>query len=432
VFKLKSCSPLYSLVLVSLPRVDVVVYNIGELVTFAGGPLGRVSLDRVYVLRDAGVAIRDGVFVAVGRSGDVRFRFDGFMVDAGGLMASPGLVDPHTHLVFAGSREDEFELKLSGVSYSEILARGGGIYRTVRATRASGFEELLSRALRVLSLMLDHGTTVVEVKSGYALDLEGEVRMLEVARRLGEVSPALVIPTLLAHVPPLEYKGRVSDYARWFAETLVPEVSRRGLAVYVDVFCDRGAFDAAESRLILEAGLKHGLRARMHADQLSYIGCSRLAGELELDSLDHLERMPGENARVLAERGVTATLLPTSIMAMMDPARPPVAKLREAGATIAIGSDYNPNNMTPLQQTAMDIAPYILQLTPLEALAAATINAAKSLNIHDRVGAVKEGYRADLVVWDMENYKWIGYTWGYNKTLVVVAGGRIVKKKDLR
>ncbi len=411
-----------------LPRVDVVVYNIGELVTFSGGPLGRVSVDRAFILRDAGVAIKDGVFVAVGRSGDVRFRFDGVMVDAGGFMASPGLVDPHTHLVFAGSREDEFELKLSGVSYSEILARGGGIYRTVRATRASSLEELFSRASRILDLMLDHGTTVVEVKSGYALDLDGEVKMLEVARMLSERSPALIIPTLLAHVPPLEYRDRASDYARWFANTVIPEVSRRRLAVYIDVFCDRGAFNVEDSKLIIEAGLKHGLRARMHADQLSYIGCSKLAGELELDSLDHLERMPGENAWILAERGVTATLLPTSIMAMMDPARPPVEKLREAGVAIAIGSDYNPNNMTPLQQTAMDIAPYILQLTPLEALAAATINAAKSLNIHDRVGAVKEGYRADLVIWGIESYKWIGYTWGYNKTLTVIAGGKIVKK----
>ena len=412
-----------------MPKVDVVVYNIGELITFAGGPLERVSADKAFIVRDAGVAIKDGVFVSVGRSGDIRFRFDGVMVDAGGLMASPGLVDPHTHLIFAGSREDEFELKLSGVSYSEILARGGGIYRTVRATRASSFEELLSRASRILDLMLAHGTTVVEVKSGYALDLEGEVRILEVARRLARVSPALVVPTLLAHVPLLEYRDRVSEYARWFAETVVAEVSRRGLASYIDVFCDRGAFSVEDSKIILEAGLKHGLRARMHADQLSYIGCSKLAGELELDSLDHLERMPSVNARILAERGVTATLLPTSIIAMMDPAKPPVGELRESGVVVAIGSDYNPNNMTPLQQTAMDIAPYILQLTPLEALAAATINAAKSLNIHDRVGAVKEGYRADLVVWDMESYKWIGYTWGYNKALTVIAGGSIVKNR---
>ena len=410
-----------------MPRADIVVYNIGELVTFAGGPLARVSVDRAYVLRDAGVAIRDGVFVAVGRSSDVRFRFEGLHVDAGGFMASPGLVDPHTHLVFAGSREDEFELKLSGVSYSEILARGGGIYRTVRATRAASFEELLSRASRVLKLMLDHGTTVVEVKSGYGLDLEGELKMLEVAVKLGEKLPAAVIPTLLAHVPPAEYRGRSFEYARWFAETVVPEAARRRLAVYIDVFCDRGAFGVEESKLILEAGLREGLRARMHADQLSYIGCSRLAGELPIDSLDHLEKMPGENAAILAGRGVVATLLPTSMMAMMDPSKPPVEELRKAGVVIALGSDYNPNNMTPLQQTAMDISTYTLGLTPLEALAAATINAAKSLNIHDRAGAVKEGYRADLVVWEVENYKWIGYTWGYNKALTVIAGGKLVK-----
>ncbi|MFN4046192.1 MAG: amidohydrolase family protein, partial [Acidilobaceae archaeon] len=261
------------------------------------------------------------------------------------------------------------------------------------------------------------------------LSLEGELKSLKVAKALGEASKITVIPTLLAHVPPREYREYSLEYAKHFAEVIVPAVSREGLAVYVDVFCDRGAFNVEESRIILEAGLKHGLRARMHADQLAYIGCSKLAAELPIDSLDHLEKMPEENARILADRGVTAVLTPTSIMAMMELKKTPVEALRKAGVIIAIASDYNPNNMTPLQQTAMDIAPYILNLTPLEALAAATINAAKSLNIHHKLGSIKEGYRADIVLWELENYRWIGYTWGYNKALAVVKDGTIVYEK---
>ncbi len=410
-------------------KADLIIYNIGELVTFHNGPLARVSEDNAVIIRDAGVAVRDGVIVAVGKSRDVKSRFEGEALNAQGLLATPGLVDPHTHLVFAGSREDEFNLKLQGVSYSEILARGGGIYRTVKATLEASFEDLLSKAIETASLMLNHGTTTVEVKSGYALSLEGELKMLKVAKALGEASSITVIPTLLAHVPPREYRESSFEYARYFAEVIVPTVSKENLAAYIDVFCDRGAFNVDESRIIIEAGLKHGLKARMHADQLAYIGCSKLAEELPIDSLDHLEKMPEENARILAERGVTAVLTPTSIMAMMEPKKPPVEALRKAGVVIAIASDYNPNNMTPLQQTAMDIAPYILNLTPLEALAAATINAARSLNIHHKLGSISEGYKADIVLWDLENYKWIGYTWGYNKALLVVKDGKIVRGK---
>ncbi|MDM7275498.1 MAG: imidazolonepropionase [Thermoprotei archaeon] len=410
-------------------KADLIIYNIGELVSFRNGPLARVSEDNAVIVRDAGIAVRGGVIVAVGRSGEIRSRFEGETLDAQGLLATPGLVDPHTHLVFAGSREDEFNLKLQGVSYSEILARGGGIYRTVKATLEAGFNDLLSRAAKAASLMLSHGTTTVEVKSGYALSLEGELKMLKVVKALGEASKITVIPTLLAHVPPREYRESSLEYARHFAEIMVPAVSREKLAVYVDVFCDRGAFNVEESRIIIEAGLKHGLRARMHADQLAYIGCSKLAAELPIDSLDHLEKMPEENARILAEKGVTAVLTPTSIMAMMELKKPPIEALRKAGVTIAVASDYNPNNMTPLQQTAMDIAPYILNLTPLEALAAATVNAAKSLNMHHKLGSISEGYRADIVLWELENYKWIGYMWGYNKALAVLKDGIIVHEK---
>lgn len=411
-------------------KADIVIYNIGQLVTFMEGPLARVSEDNAVIVRDAGVAIRDGKIVAVGRSSDIKSRFEGSKINADKRLVTPGLIDPHTHLVFYGSREDEFEDKLRGVSYSEILARGGGIYRTVTATREANVNDLLKRVLSVARLMLSHGTTTIEVKSGYALDLEGEAKMLYVARKLEELLPLKVIPTLLAHVPPLVYKENIQEYVNYFTNAIIPEIANRKLALYIDVFCDKGAFSLNDSKIILEAGLRAGLRARIHADQIEYIGCSKLVEKLNLDSLDHLEKMPEENSRLIAERGAVATLLPTSIMSMLEQSRPPVRALREAKTIIAIGSDYNPNNMTPLQQTVIDISPYILGLTPLEALAAATINAAKSLNISHKVGAIKENYTADIIIWEIENYKWLGYTWGYNKVLKVIAKGRIAYSRE--
>jgi imidazolonepropionase len=404
-----------------VPRADLVIYNIGELVTFAGGPTAKPTAERAGILREAAVAVRAGRIVDIGPSSIVRARYTASVwVDAGGRLATPGLVDMHTHPLFAGSREDEFEAKLSGVSYSEILARGGGIYRTIRATRSASREELLRLLVERLYKMLWGGTTIVEAKTGYALDPRLELEHLRIILEASRLTPQLVVPTLLAHVPPREEdrRGYIEDFKR-----AIGEAARLGLARYFDVFCDRGAFTPEESRELLEAAHEAGLRLRMHADQLEYLGCSRLVADLPLDSVDHLEVMPPENASILASRGAVAGLLPTSIMAMMQQVRPPVEALRRAGVPLALGSDYNPNNMTPLVQTALQVAPYVLGLTPLEALAAATVNAAASLRLSEVAGRVARGCRADLVVWDAENYRWLGYEWGYNLALHVVAGG---------
>lgn len=408
-----------------MPKADLIIYNIGELVTFSKGPLRRVTPENAVILRDAGVAIRNGRIVEVGSSAGIIAKYEGLAIDAGGRLVTPGLIDSHTHLIFGGSREDEFELKLSGVPYEEILRRGGGIYRTVKATRNASDEELVARVVEVLDFMLEHGTTVVEAKSGYGLGMKEELRLLSLIKTLDEIHPIKVIPTLLAHVIPEEFKDRRQDYVDMFAEKLIPKVSREGLAVYVDVFCDKGVFTPEETRKILLAGLRHGLRARLHADEIDYIGCSKLVFDIEVDAVDHLEKTPPENASLLAEKGVVAGLLPTSIMALFTDARPPVDAFRRAGVYMAVASDFNPNNMTPHVQLAMDVSTYILGLTPLEALAGATVNAAKSLGLESEYGRITPGYKADLVIWDVENYKWIGYAWGFNKVLAVVINGRI-------
>ncbi len=366
--------------------------------------------------------------VEVGPSGLLRARYEARVeVDAGGRLVTPGLVDPHTHAVFAGSREFELEMKVAGASYEEILAAGGGIYRTVEETRRTPPGELARLAAERLRVMLSQGTTLVEVKTGYGLLPEYELAMLDaiaLLRRWREPLPT-VVATLLAHVPPREVPR--GEYVRVFAERLVPEAARHPARPrYVDVFCDRGAFTPGETRVILEAGLRAGMRLRLHAEELAYIGCSDLAGALPIDSLDHLEYLPPGNARLLAEKGAAATLLPTSMLAVFAEKRPPVEALREAGAPIALATDYNPNNMNPSLACTVDLSVYLLRLTPLEALAAATANAAYSLRLHGAHGSLSLGARGDLVVWDAPGYKWVGYEWGRDKALLVALAGEPV------
>jgi imidazolonepropionase len=409
-----------------MPKVDILIYNAGQVVTFPHKPLKKVSPETAGVREGFAIAIKNGKIIDMGPSSLLRSRYDcDTCINAEGRLVTPGLVDPHTHLIFAGSREDEFELKLMGYSYLEILKRGGGIYKTVRMTREAEVSELAEKARRTLKLMLSAGTTVVEIKSGYGLLPEHEIKILEAAKEAVRGLPIRSVNTLLAHVIPEEYKDDREKYLKIF-EDLIKEVAKRGLAKYIDVFCDKGAFTPEESLRILRRGIESGLRARMHADQLDYIGCSLLAEKVYLDSIDHLEKTPPENARILSLTGTVATFTPTSMLAMMEISKPRVIEeLKRLGVPIAVGSDYNPNNMTPLQQTAMDLSTYLLGLTPLEALAATTVNAAWSLRVEG--GQLLPDLVADVIVWDMENYRWIGYTWGYDKTLVVIVQGKIWK-----
>ncbi len=407
-------------------EVDILIYNIGQAVLLPKKPFRRVRPEEAGIKENYAIAIKNGKIVNLGPSDLLRSSLRcKTCINAGGRLVTPALVDPHTHLVFAGSREDEFELKLMGYSYSEILKKGGGIYKTVRLTREASLDELASNARKVLKLMMNGGTSVVEIKSGYGLLPDAEIKMLKASRKATEGLPIRTVRTLLAHVIPEEYKERREAYINLFIK-LINRVSEEKLVNYVDVFCDEGAFTPEESLRILRKGIEKGLRARMHADQLKYIGCSLLAEKVYLDSIDHLEKTPPENAKILAITGTVATFTPTSMMAMFEMERPKVVnELKREGVPIAVGSDYNPNNMTPLQQTAMDLSTYLIGLTPLEALAAATVNAAWSLRIEG--GQIFPGLPADIVIWDLESYRWIGYTWGYDKSLTVIIRGEVWK-----
>ncbi len=411
-------------------KVDTIIYNIGELVTFNNTHPGDIEEDKAGIIRDAAIAIHNGIILEVGYTDDILRRYQGEHVDVQGNLVTPGLIDTHTHMIFAGSREDEFEYKIRGLSYDEILARGGGIYRTVNATRQAKIEDLVSMGLKVLSEMIRHGSTVVEIKGGYGLDLDGELKIMEAAKLISMKTPVKIIPTMQAHVIPKEYEGNRRAYIGYYVNKMLSEASRRKLAVYSDVFCDKGAFTPSETRYILEKSLELGFRLRIHADQLSYIGCSKLAEYLPIDAMDHLDHLPPENAKIMAEKNVAAGLTPTSEFAMFSENLPPIRELKNRRIPLALGTDYNPNNMTPNIQFVMDLSTYKYRLTPLEALAGATINAAYSLRIHDMRGRIRKGYRADIVIWNIPSHKWIGYLWGVNKVEKVYISGKEIWRRD--
>ena len=411
---------------------DLLVHSASEVLTMAGGPAGPLrgkEQGAAGILRDGAVACGGGRILDVGPSDALRRRFAAREeIDAAGRAVLPGLVDAHTHLVFAGTREEEWERRCLGATYAEIAASGGGIASSVRAFRAAPDAAILASARALRRAALLHGTTTVEVKSGYGLSLEQEIRALEIARALDDRGD--VVPTFLgAHAVPPEYAGRTAEYARLVAEEMIPEVARRGLARFCDVFCEAAYFDAAQSRTILAAARRHGMGLRLHADELSACGGAELAAEMACASADHLLEATDAGIRALAAAGVVAVLLPgTSFflgMAKFAPAR----RMIEAGVPLALATDCNPgSSMTENLQQAIALGCVGLRLTAAEALVAATRNAAWSLGMGHEVGTLAPGMRADLVVLDVESHRLLPYHHGVNHAAVVVHHGEIVRR----
>ncbi|MFB6470083.1 MAG: imidazolonepropionase [Vulcanisaeta sp. AZ3] len=378
--------------------------------------------DDALIIENAGIAVNGENIVDVGPWSKISKEYEGSqIIDASNSLVTPGLIDPHTHLIFMGSREDELELKLQGVSYEKILRRGGGIYRTVNATAKASDEELKRLLIGRLIKAAMLGTTTIEVKNGYGIDPEQEIRLLRIINQAMVGSPIDVVPTYLVHVPPRDMDRNV------YIKSVMSMLDRvRSLAQFVDVFCDEGAFTVNETREIMRVAVNLGLRLRLHADEIMYIGCSDLVGEFKISSVDHLLNMPEKNAKLLAQSGSTATLLPVTILTLMTNKRPPIKALRETGVPIALGSDFSPNTWSLSMQYVMELATYLLGMTPLEALMASTVNAAHSLELKDR-GILQPGYLADIIVWDVPNYRWLSYELGRNKVLTVIKRGRILR-----
>jgi imidazolonepropionase len=377
-----------------------------DLVATCAGTTARCGAAQrdIGAVTDASIAGHDGRIVYVGPAATVRSAVTltpgARVIDARGCTVVPGFVDPHTHLVFAGDRRDELRLRLAGATYAEIAAAGGGIVKTVAATRAASEEELVAAARPRLAEMLAFGTTTAEAKSGYGLELEAECRSLRAIRRLANDQPIELTATFMgAHEVPVEYRGQRAEYVRAIIDEMLPAVAADGLAEWCDVFCEQGVFTPDESRAILDAGLRHGLKPRIHADELALSGGSRVAAEVGARSADHLIFVDDPHARGLAARGVVATLLPAAAFFLKLGRYAPARMLIDRGVAVALATDLNPGGgFTTSMPFVMTLACFGMNLTLEEALIGATLNAAASLDRADRIGSLEPGKQFDAVV----------------------------------
>jgi imidazolonepropionase len=369
--------------------------------------------DPVALLRNAAIGIQDGKIVRVGK----RTELAGFkakeVVPLGGALVTPGLVDCHTHLIFGGNRADEHAMRRAGKSYEEIARAGGGIASTVAKTRAASDEQLRAAARFRLDALAAGGCTTIEIKSGYALDVEGELRLLRVAKSLGG-GTVRIVPTLLAlHALPADQTDKRTHYVTTIAEKLIPAVAKEKLATSVDAFCETIAFTPDEVERVFKAAGAHGLRVRLHAEQLSNQNGAALAARYRALSADHLEHLDEAGARAMAAAGTVAVLLPGAFYALQDERKPPVAMLRKHKVPIAIATDCNPGTSPMLSPTlAMNMACTLFGLTPEEALLGMTVNAARALELASQVGSIAPGKAADLCVWPIESVAELGYWMG--------------------
>ena len=412
-------------------EVDLIIKNANELLTVAGGsrnPLLGTQMTELGIIEDGGLAVDNGRIVAVGKTESITRRCRGKeSFDAAGKVVMSGFVDCHTHLVFAGSREDEFEMRLRGTSYIEILRKGGGILKTVRETRKASKTELIENCKKKLKVMLNHGTTTVEAKSGYGLNVKDEIKCLEVMKILNEKQPVEVVPTFLgAHAIPQEYRDNVDEYVALIIEEMIPKIANRRLAEFCDVFCEKEVFSIEQSRKILLHGKKHGLMPKLHADEMTRLGGAELAAEIEATSAEHLLFASDKGLEMLAEKRVVAVLLPGAAFSLMSGRYADARKMIKLNVPVALGTDFNPSCWIENMQTIIALACYQMKMSPAEAIVATTINAAHALNRAKEVGSLEVGKKADILVLDIPSHKFLGYRHGVNLVEKVVKNGKFV------
>ncbi|MET3575065.1 imidazolonepropionase [Bhargavaea ullalensis] len=414
------------------------IKHAAQLATIAGGTAPRIKegMSDLGIIEDGSVWIEDGEIRAVGTTAELEERYgsragDAEIVDASGRLVTPGLIDPHTHVVYGGSREKEFEMRLEGATYMEIMNAGGGIHATARMTREATEEELFEQSWKRLDSFLSHGVTTVEGKSGYGMDLETELKQLRVMRELNERHPVDLVPTFMgAHAVPLDWKGREDEFVDLLIREMLPKVAEEKLAQFNDVFCEVGVYTPDQTRKILEAGKAHGLIPKIHADEIEPYGGAELAVEVGAISAEHLLKASDEGIRKMAEAGTIACLLPATALFLREEA----ARGRDmvdAGVPVAISTDCNPGSSPTTSMTlVMNLACISMRMTPAEALVAATLNAACAIGMERRVGSIEEGKQADLVMWDVRNYQELQYLFGANHVDKVWKKGETVVSKE--
>lgn len=415
----------------------LIIDNALELVTVEGDnrrPRRGESLDDIGLIKDGAVVIQNGIISDVGPRREVlasQDTRDAAVIDATGKLVMPGFVDPHTHSIFAGSREQELRWKIEGASYTDIADKGGGIVSTMKATREATHDELLALAKDRLDVMMRHGTTAVEIKSGYGLNVEDEIKMLEVARTLSEEHELDISSTFLgAHAIPPEFKDNVDGYVNQIIERMIPRVADDELADFCDVFCEEGYFDVDQSRNILKEGKTYGLVPKVHADELSDLGGAKLAAEVGAISADHLEKSSDDGIVEMAERNVVGVLLPgTSFSTNIGYAD--ARRMISLGLPVALATDFNPNCWTKSMQFMISLACFKMKMLPSEAIVASTINAAHAIGIAHSVGSLEPGKQGDAIILDIENHEQIPYRFASNHVETVIKRGAVVHSPNL-
>lgn len=416
-------------------KADLLIVNADELITLNGGsqkPRAGKQMRELGIIRKGGLAVEDGRIIAVGKASEVGKRFKAEnVISANGKIVLPGFVDPHTHLVFAGSREEEFLMRVEGASYMEILDAGGGILKTVRETRKASFEKLVDFGLKTLDVMLEHGTTTAEAKSGYGLTTKDELKILEAIRRLNQLHAVDTVPTFMgAHAIPPEYSNNPMEYVNLIIEEIIPKMTEKKLAEFCDVFYEKGVFSLEQSKRILVAGKNYGLRLKIHADELSMLGGAELAADVGAVSAEHLLFSSDGGVRAMVDKGVIAVLLPAAAFSLMTGRYADARKMIDLGVPVALGTDFNPSCWVESQQLVIAFACHFMRLTPAEAITAATINAAHAIGRASEVGSLEVGKKADVVVLDAPNHKFLGYRFGVNLVDKVVKNGRVVVDRE--
>jgi imidazolonepropionase len=412
---------------------SLLITGASQLLTLRGrGPRRGKALSNLGIVKDGALLVRDGLIAAVGPRAKIEALPEAKTaekMDLVGRVVLPGFVDSHTHLIHAASRAEEYELKIAGASYEEIARKGGGILNSVKKLRAATSEELEKRALTALKQFAACGTTTVEAKSGYGLSVESELKILFLHSELQGKQPLEIVSTFLgAHVVPEEFRARGAErYISVVLEPLLREVGKSRLAEFCDVFCDRGAFTLAQTRQILEEGKRHGLTPRVHAEQLTRTGATQLAAKLGAASCDHLEQVNTSDIAVLAKSNTVATLLPGCDFHLGLKQFAPARKLIEAGAIVALATDYNPGTSPTLSMPMiLSLACTQLRMTPAQAITAATINAAYALRREKRIGSLEVGKLADLAVFEVADYREIPYYFGVNTCWMTMKRGVVV------
>ncbi|MCY8507344.1 imidazolonepropionase [Bacillus atrophaeus] len=413
-------------------QIDTILINIGQLLTMeSSGPRTGKSMQDLHVIEDAVVGIDNQKIVFAGKKGAEAEYAAADIIDCGGRLVTPGLVDPHTHLVFGGSREKELNLKIQGMSYLDILSQGGGILSTVKHTREASEEELLQKGHFHLKRMLSYGTTTAEVKSGYGLEKETEFKQLHVAKKLHESQPIDLVSTFMgAHAIPPEDKDSPDEFLDRMLE-LLPEIKEKELAAFADIFTETGVFTVSQSRRYLKKAAEAGFGLKIHADEIDPLGGAELAAELRAVSADHLVGASDEGIQQMAESGTIAVLLPGTTFYLGKHTYARARDMIDAGVRVSLATDFNPGSSpTENIQLIMSLAALHLKMTAEEIWHAVTVNAAYAIGKGEEAGQLKTGRTADLVIWEAPNYMYIPYHYGVNHVHQVIKDGKLVISRE--